>query len=67
MTWTTTPPTAPGWYWYRSHSFAPQPCQVVNTYGVWLVGFILAASWHPLHTPDPAPGAEWAGPITPPA
>ena len=62
MHWTTTKPTAPGWYWYRTHwahivrvylsDDYDQPTLVAE-YGDWFMPVALA-------------GGQWAGPLHPP-
>lgn len=62
MTWTTTPPTAPGWYWFRHTRLSDAQCvQVVGhedgAARVWLMA---------VDRPLKVACGEWAGPIVPP-
>lgn len=65
MTWTTCPPTEPGWWWYRSHGAT----YVVHVYrgdgGHLWAAFPGSDRDEPVRR-DPTPAEEWAGPLTPP-
>lgn len=68
MTWTTYPPTAAGWYWFRyTPDYQPQCVQVFEddprepgVLRVWLV-----AVGHAVRIAKVS--GLWAGPILPPA
>lgn len=62
MTWTNTPPTMTGWYWFRREKYreqAPQILQVVSRGGQ-----LLALGPWPMYVAELV--GQWAGPLQPP-
>lgn len=52
LTWTTEPPTVPGWYWARPDNAHPSADQLI----VYYIDPSCVPDWM----------VQWAGPITPP-
>lgn len=80
-TWTTTPPSSPGFYWLREPDDAHPAARVVEVRrypsdshlnGRLYVSTgdgvprLIGPAFPPSRTPNIDPDAEWAGPITPP-
>lgn len=66
MTWTTTPPTVPGWYWLRTAGDARgEVVRVARDPDGPAAGLAVYRAGYELDEDFPA-GAEWAGPLTPP-
>jgi hypothetical protein len=52
MTWTTTPPTIPGWYWFR--------CGTPETRSAHERDLRYVSAWQIAHG---MPKGDWAGPV----
>jgi hypothetical protein len=61
MTWTTTKPTVPGWYWWRWNHGRPMMCEVVRHYSG--DGTLWESKGGNLYQLPHGELAEWAGPI----
>lgn len=60
FTYTSEPPTEPGWYWLRTPHHKPYPAEVYDHVTLGLV-VKLRHSMYPQRVAGP--GGEWAGPI----
>lgn len=63
LIWTPTPPSAPGWYWYKSKSI---PKRIVKVFPKYKQPDIFLVSINGRYGPV-VPGGMWAGPIPEPS
>ena len=66
MTWTTSPPSGPGWFWLRQPSDPPGHEPAVVRVNLDRDSFAYVDSRTSIHYCDALVGCWWAGPLVPP-